>query len=202
MSKLATIYPNDDVVVCQMQALHIVSLYGEYIFPKVAEESLKPDDPMDPLNLVRGTSLWAAEQVLRVGLITLYHQWERATAQLLNQQSARWRIEIKTRARGQTVNSWVQAVLADSFEVSIPPEIWKALEEMRRLVNLLKHADMTSFSDFAANYPGYFSFHSPPLVEIDFEISLFVSQERFNALATAAIEFWSELPYVTKYSAT
>lgn len=200
MSKLATFYPRDEVAACQIQALHIVSLYGEYIFPKVAEESQSPNDPTDPLNLAQGMSLWAAEQVLRVGLITLYHQWERATGQLLNEQSSRWGIPMKARSK-RSFNSWVQAVLLDSFDASIPGEVWNGLEELRRLVNVLKHADLASFTEFAADYPHYFLFSSQPIREEDFENNFLVRRDHFNALASSVTDFWGKLPYAVKYGA-
>jgi hypothetical protein len=189
------------VVICQVQAMHIVSLYGEYLYPRIVDAAVAPDEPSDLLGLGRPMAHWASEQVLRVGLITLYHQWERMASAFLSEQGETWSIKFRQRATS-SVNNRIKAVLRESFDADILAEVWQGLEELRRLVNTLKHADMKTFNAFAADYPSYFvSGLSPTSSITDFENSLSVKREHFNSLASSVTDFWARLPYVVKYSA-
>ena len=195
MSKLIVDYPNNEVLVHHVHALQFIDLYAEYIYPKVIQDADNTTPENDPFGLGRATSLWGAEQVLRVGLITLYHHWERSLNELLAAQAQRARSKLPSMNKKSMV-AWSRETLLRQFEAELPEQIWSGMEELRRLVNALKHADLDSYESLSRDYPEYFRLPTTKsITATDYENCFLVAKAQYDRLATSVSSFWDKLPY-------
>lgn len=198
MSKIQVDYLHDSVSVNCTRTHHFITLYRGYIYEVSTKDLVKLDSELESME----TSFvkWAAEEVLRVGLITLYHHWERSICALLKEQGDRSKIAFANR-KSRSINDWVRSVLDNSFDARVDDKIWADLEELRRIVNTLKHADLCSYQDLENDFGHYFPGTKSALLTADDFLNCFViGVDNYDRLSANVLSFWETLPYTVNYT--
>jgi hypothetical protein len=199
MSKIIVNFQINQILIRHVHALHYISLYGQYIYESVTSQHVE-NGATDGLDLADVHSRWAGEEVLRVGLITLYHHWEKSISSLIKEQSLRLNVLCRQRNK-ESIVKWTKSVLRESFEAEIDSTIWESLEEIRRVINTLKHADLETYQNLASDFPSYFRDVSQDLKLVeDFENCFEVGFQNFTRLANTMSSFWENIPHKVDYS--
>ena len=91
MAKILVDYPNNELSKHHIQTLHHIDLYEEYLYQRISNIEYKATDTFEEL-LGKSYSNWAVEELLKVGVVSIYHFWEKSVILFLNNQSKRQNI--------------------------------------------------------------------------------------------------------------
>lgn len=198
MSKIQVDYLRDKIAVNHVHTLHFISLYRGYIY-EVSTKDLKSGDT--ELGILDSSfANWAGEEILRVGLIILYHHWEKSICALLTEQGMHTNIFYPCR-RAESINNWARNILGNYFDATVDEKIWDGLEELRRLVNALKHADFSTYIKLANDYSHYFINSNLALKSADdFANHFVIGETNYDRLSAIVALFWETLPYNVNYA--
>lgn len=197
-SKIITQGFDDQLVINTVQSLHFRDLYLGFFYEKVEEEKFKnsSEGVIQEFNEIYCD--WALEEILKLGLVTIYHFWERCLRRLFKDQSEILNIPLTITERGKSFVQFSKETLEEDFSCSIDDEIWSLIDESRKIVNAYKHGDSTSFQSIKSNYPYYFQNYA--LNESsDLSECFFLGKNNFERLTSSIVDFWGKMPHTPRF---
>jgi len=177
---------------------HFLDLYLFFIKGMVEQEKTKESEsPLlnEPGN-VYGS--WALEEVYKVGLVTLYHHWEKSIKKLMKDQSAAQGLQLIRNNDRVSFVDHVKRNLESVFDCVVENSIWAELNETRLIVNCYKHGTSEKFYSLYETYPNYFdSLH--PGDDIDYSDHFLLGENNLERLGKNIQTFWETLPRETTF---
>lgn len=189
---------NDQLVINTVQTGHFQDLYLHFFHDKIEEEKNK-DVEVDFINEFNGMYCnWALEEILKLGLVTIYHFWERCLRQLFKEQSNFLNIPLTVKHNRKSFVQYGKETLENDFSCVIDEEIWKPIDEARKIVNSYKHGDHESFKLIRTEYPYYFEKFE---LKEDSDLSEYfiLGKENFKRLTDNIIKFWEKIPHTPRF---
>lgn len=198
-SKIVTHGFDDQIVRNTVHTMHFRDLYLGYFYDKIEEEKVKDDseDVFKEFNEMYCN--WALEEILKIGLVTIYHFWERCIKGLINEQSKFLKIQLTVKHHRKSMVRYCRESLETDFSCVVDGKIWDLLDEARKVVNTYKHGDHESFKLIKDEYPYYFESFVP---ENDSDLSefFFLGKNNFERLTNNIVNFWEKVPHTPKFS--
>ena len=139
---------------------------------------------------------WAQEEIYKVGLITIYHHWEKSINKLLKEQALKNDLSlIKNKGRLPLVMH-IRKNLEEVFECIVDDELWRGLDEAREVVNCYKHGTSEKFEALYKKYPYYF-IHLKEIDDVDYSEHFILGEKNLERLSDNILSFWEVLPRET-----
>ena len=134
---------------------HHQNLYVEFLLPAIGEQ-FDNDAVGSPLEseLRQHYVQWAQDEVTIVGVVALYHLWERQATTLFQKQFGDLGQPVPRRTTDTVI--WAKGNLATLHSAVEDESLWDALEEARRLTNCFKHGLDGDYETLEGDYPVYF----------------------------------------------
>lgn len=132
---------------------------------------------------------WSVDELMKFGVVSLYHHWERQTKSLLVEQL---QVQAPPR-REKTVRddaSWFLLLLEKQLCAPTLETAREAIYECRELTNLIKHDTGDKYEETERNFPAHF-------VAVDGRPAMDrfrVTAQSLDRLFDELIEFWEMLP--------
>ena len=197
-SKIVTHGINNQLVINTIQTRHFQDLYLHFFHDKIEEEKNK-DTEVDFINAFNGMYCnWALEEILKLGLVTIYHFWERCLRQLFKEQSNFLNISLTVSHNRKSFVQYSKETLEIDFSCIMDEEIWKPIDEARKIVNCYKHGDHESFNLIKSEYPHYFEKYD---LKEDSDLSecFILGKENFKRLTDSIVNFWEKIPHTPRF---
>ena len=180
------------------QTRHFIDLYSEYIYGNIEDDLNRYSDEPLEREFGRVYASWAQEEVLKVGLVTIYHCWEKQLKALLKQQADRLELTIPNKKK-QSFNLWAKKVLETQFSCFfVETSIWDIIDEMRMIVNAYKHEDSDGFETLYKEYPHYFPRKGVEITK-PFDEKFLLGIDNFQKLTDTVVQFWEKIPHTVKF---
>lgn len=177
-----------------VHAGHHETLYFHILLPAI--EGIEGQEEDDDLlrELDQAGAMWAKEELMTVGFVSVFHLWERQFREFLIEQGERPDVAIPKQNRSESLVAYARTVM-EYFDTRISEKIWLELRRASDVVNAFKHGPGSKFDKALAFHPEYF--YSPadqrhlPIVSI--------SKSQLESLIHHVEIFWSELPVEVIY---
>ncbi len=200
MATILVEYPKNDILKCHIHTLHHIDLYQDYLYGKVSTIEYEATDSLEDL-LGKSYSNWAAEELLKVGVVSVYHFLEKCIVSFLYDQFKKQNIDIPHKGRKSLV-VWVKTTLEHIFSPIEDEKVWTNLNELRIVANTIKHANSGKYKELSALHIEYFQ-----MIESDcfddiqeYENRFFIGIDNFRRLAKSTASFWEHLPHEVIYT--
>jgi len=195
MSKIVVKGLLDPATQAWAHAGHFIDLYLSFFKELVEAEKKKESEDLEPLFNEFGEiyASWATEESFKVGLVTVYHHWEKSIKKLMIDQAEEQELSLLKNKTRLSFVEHTQNNLENVFDCNISEDVWDKLNEAREIVNCFKHGDSESFQNLYSNYPSYFEFSSIEDVS-DYSDHFLLGEEKFEILCKNILEFWEVLP--------
>ncbi len=171
-------YPHDGVLARSIRSLHHRDLVLDFLLPAVrdqerfAGEQESPEERHIWSELEGAYARWAENEVLRFGIVSFYHLWERQVRSLFEDQIPEaWNRACKE--KGKPFTRQVRTVLRDALGSDLDEQTWDDLDAGRDLANAVKHRSGDATDE------GWIA----------------VAREEVQAFADAVERFWTTFPY-------
>lgn len=199
MAAIIVEYPRNEVQKRYIHTLHQIDLYQGYLYERISNIEYESTDMLEEL-LGKSYQNWATEELLKLGVVSIYHFWEKSIVSLLNDQADSKAIQLPKRG-GHSVVEWVRITLERCFVSLDKSDIWDGLNELRIVANAIKHANADRYKELSLSHRQYFMMaERDNFDDVDeYENRFFIGIERFKYLASRAADFWSELPHKVMY---
>ena len=131
---------------------------------------------------------WAQDEVAIVGVVALYHLWERQAKTLFDEQFGRLGRPVPRRST-DTV-TWAKGNLVALDSAVDDAALWAALEEARRVTNCFKHGLDGDYEALERDYPVYFVGGAR-----EAQSRFRVPAADLERLCAEVSRFWEEVPH-------
>ncbi len=197
-SKIITQGFDDQLVINAVQTLHFRDLYLGFFYEKIEEKKTKACSE----NVINEFSQlycnWALEEILKMGLVTIYHFWERCIRQLIKDQAKILNIQLSVKWKKKSFVEHSKETLEKDFSCVMSEKHWNPINESRKVVNTYKHGDHESFQTIKSEFPYYFERYKPD-ENSDLSEYFFLGKDNFERLTSGIIDFWEKIPHTPKF---
>ena len=176
---------------------HYFDLYLSFFKETVGEEKKKASDSLLLEEFGQIYAGWALEEVYKLGLVTVYHHWEKCIKKLLREQSAAQGLRLLTNNSRVSFVEHVKRNLVEVFNCNVDETIWDKLNETREIVNCYKHGSSDKFQRLYESYPVYFTSMNIE-DDVDYSDHFLLGEEGLDRLGKNILNFWETLPKETK----
>ena len=172
-----------------VHVLHHQDLYVGFLLPAIGEQ-VENDAVGSPLEteLRQIYAQWAQDEVAIVGVVALYHLWERQAKTLFDEQFGRLGRPVPRRST-DTV-TWAKGNLVALDSAVDDAALWAALEEARRVTNCFKHGLDGDYEALERDYPVYFVGGAR-----EAQSRFRVPAADLERLCAEVSRFWEEVPH-------
>lgn len=189
MAAIIVEHPRNEVLKRHIHTLHQIDLYQGYLYERISSIEYEPTDTLEEL-LGKSYSNWAAEELVRLGVVSIYHFWEKSIVSLLKDQADRQAISLPEKGRLSVVE-WARIMLERCFVSLDKRNIWGGLDELRIVTNAIKHANADRYKELSLSHRQYFMMtEHDDFNDVDeYENRFFIGIERFKCLVSSAADF-------------
>ena len=189
----------DQLVINTVQTSHFRDLYLGFFYEMMKKE--KAEDCSEGLLKEFGEAYydWALEELLKIGLVTIYHYWEKCMNCFIKDQAKTLNIRISTKKNEQSFVQYNKKILEEYFTCIMNEEIWAPIEESRKIVNIYKHGNHKDYQLLKSDFPYYFKEYNP---KNNFDLSIYFTLgiENFERLTIGIENFWGKIPHELRFS--
>lgn len=195
MSKVVVKGMLDPASQAWVHASHFLDLYLSFFRELVEAEKNKESEELDPLFNEFGQvyASWATEEAFKVGLVTVYHHWEKCIKKLMSEQAEEQGLALLKNTTRLSFVEHTKLNLEAVFDCVVDSNVWEIIDEAREIVNCFKHGTSDKFHKLYSLYPSYFDFSNTERVT-DYSDHFILGAERFERLGNNILEFWETLP--------
>ena len=199
MAAIIVEYPRNELLKRHIHTLHQIDLYHGYLYERISAVEYESNDEFEEM-LGKSYSNWAAEELFRLGIVSIYHFWEKSIVSLLKEQAARQAIQLP-KDRGLSVVKWVRGTLEECFVPLDNDRVWDGLDELRAVANTIKHGNADKYKDLSRLHRQYFMMTEHDRFDDaeEYENRFFIDIDRFRCVVSNAAEFWDDLPHEVAY---
>lgn len=188
----------DPAIQARVHAGHYLDFYLFFVKEMIEREKSRQSDSrlMNEFGQTYGN--WAQEEIYKVGLVTVYHHWEKCISKLLKNQESKNSVKLLKNTSRLPFVDHIRKNLEDVFNCFVDEAIWSELNEAREIVNCYKHGTSDKFESLYLKYPSYFVEFDVG-EDLDYSDYFLLGEKNLDRLGKNIQNFWDTLPRECKF---